>query len=136
MQTRCLPLAKSPGLDLIQTGLGLSLRQTRETWAVRVTDEGFLAWMSYRLGGLCLRELQLANRRPGSWSSGLKFIQTPLWVGKGSWTGLKTDERRLDLEELQDTWAVRLTDRRPGWNRFSLGEEMQEMSASPPGCLR
>lgn len=45
MQTRWLPLAKSPGLDEIQTGLGLSLRQTRETWAERVTDEGFLAWI-------------------------------------------------------------------------------------------
>ena len=85
----------------MQTGLGLSLRQTRGfVWTSYRRRP--LAWISYRRGAICLRDLQLANRRKGRWASGLNFIQTPLGVSKGSWAELKTDERRLGLDELQD----------------------------------
>ena len=107
----------------MQTGLGLSLRQTRGfVWTSYRRRP--LACISYRRGAICLRDLQLANRRKGRWASGLNFIQTPLGVSKGSWSGSWTDERRLDLDELQGTWAVQLAARRPGWMRDSLGEEM------------
>lgn len=135
MQARWIPLTEPPGLDLMQTGLGLSLKQTR----------GF-GWTSYRPRVPGLDELQtrwtLPTRATAGQSSPGELVLGPeirpdAAGGELGFLGWIMDRREETgsggvtghlgcLTYSSSTWL----DEVKKWASF------WRVTSSPPGCLR